>query len=239
MIIHTYLVCVTKLKSFKYQLWCLSLMVLATPLSTSAQESNKFALQQDLQRILEWLPGEYDNHIQVYREAVDKISPELRHRQTHHIFARVNSSHLPGELIYAQQSQHYDRDDIYRQRIYSFDIADEENAIRLTIYTPISPEQLTDCHLQPDALKRLTAENFLLKPGCEVYWTWDGTQFNGYLKENTCNYYSERFGKTVYLNETLILRHDALLLDDRAVDLDGNLVFGVDNKGPTINLKEK
>lgn len=197
------------------------------------------SLTEDLDRILSWLPGEYDNHIQVYQEAVDKLPQEKRHRQTHHIFARIAADYIPGELIYAQQSQHYDRDDIYRQRIYSFDIDSSEKAIRLTIYTPTEPSKLTDCHLQPGKLSALSIEDFILKPGCEVYWKWDGRQFNGYLKKHACNYYSERFGKRVYLNETLTLRADALLLDDRAVDIDGNLVFGVDDKGPTINLKEQ
>ena len=85
----------------------------------------------------------------------------------------------------------------------------------------------------------MSRSDFFLKPGCEVYWKRKGNQFEGYLKENACNYYSKRFGKQVYLNETLILRKDALLLDDKGVDEDGNLVFGVDDKGPTINLKEK
>jgi len=76
------------------------------------------------------------------------------------------------------------------------------------------------------------------KPGCEVYWKKNGDQFEGYLKENACSYYSERFDTRVFLNETLILREDALLLDDRAVDGDGNLVFGVDDKGATVKLKE-
>ena len=72
-----------------------------------------------------------------------------------------------------------------------------------------------------------------------MYWKRNGNQFEGYLKENACSYFSKRFDTQVFLNETLILRKDALLLDDTAVDSEGNLVFGVNDKGPTINLKEK
>jgi len=46
-------------------------------------------LQQDLDTLLSWFPGEYDNHQQVYKEAVDKLPLEKRHRQTHHIFSEV------------------------------------------------------------------------------------------------------------------------------------------------------
>lgn len=197
------------------------------------------SLKQDLIELLSWFPGEYDNHQQVYKEAVLDTPEKMRHRQTHHIFAAVELEYITGQTIYAQQSQHYDLEDIYRQRIYAFEVDEIEQAIRLTIYTPKAPEKLINAHLDNSIFKTLTKEDFFLKPGCEVFWKRRNGQFEGYLKENACNYYSKRFGKQVYLNETLILRKDALLLEDKGVDKAGNLVFGVDDKGPTINLKEK
>lgn len=197
------------------------------------------SLKQDLNELLHWFPGEYDNHQQVYREAVLNTPKEMRHRQTHHIFYPVSLDFIEGHQIYAQQSQHYDLNDIYRQRIYAFNVDEAEQAIRLTIYTPKDPAKLKNVHLNPTLLNELTSNDFILKPGCDVFWKRKADQFEGYLKENACNYFSKRFGKRVYLNETLILRKDALLLDDKGVDKAGNLVFGVDDKGPTINLKEK
>lgn len=203
------------------------------------------SLKQDLEEMLRWFPGEYDNHEQVYTQFVNNVAPEKRQRQTHHIFHRVGLDFIPGKTIYAQQSQHYDRDDIYRQRIYAFTVDENEQAIRLTIYTPKNTQALVDAHLDPTKFNNLTMEDFFLKPGCEVFWKrgprpdkLGEDQFNGYLIENACNYYSERYGKQVYLNETLTLRTDALLLHDRAVDIDGALIFGAADKGPTINLKQ-
>ncbi len=194
-------------------------------------------LEKDLKMLLEWFPGEYDNHRQVYREAVENIPKERRHRQTHHIFHSVALDFIPGRTLYAQQSQHYDLDDLYRQRIYAFEIDETEQAIRLRIYTPKDPSKLKNGHLNPAVFVKLQPEDFFLKPGCDVFWKREGAVFKGYLKENACNYYSDRFETQVYLNETLVLRRDALLLDDMATDADGKLVFGVADKGPTINLK--
>ena len=109
---------------------------------------------------------------------------------------------------------------------------------RLTIYTPKTPADIVDIHLDPQRQAALSAEDFYLKPGCEVYWTRAEDQFEGYLEEKACSYYSTRYETQVYLEETLTLRRDALLLNDRGVDADGNLVFGVDDKGPTVNLKQ-
>ncbi|MEL7269737.1 MAG: chromophore lyase CpcT/CpeT [Bacteroidota bacterium] len=212
-------------------------------ISLWAQQTNsnilEYSLAQDLDTLLTWFPGEYDNHQQVYRESVSDLPKEKRHRQTHHIFTSVQLDFIPGRKLYAQQSQHYDLDDIYRQRIYAFEVDETEQALRLTIYTPKDPSQLKNAHLKPELFQGLSADDFILKPGCEVYWKRNGNQFEGYLKENACSYFSKRFDTQVFLNETLILRKDALLLDDTAVDSEGNLVFGVNDKGPTINLKEK
>ncbi|MEM9532577.1 MAG: chromophore lyase CpcT/CpeT [Pseudomonadota bacterium] len=203
----------------------------------AASAAAENSLESDLATMLAWFPGEYDNHPQVYNEARQGLAPERWHRHTHHIFQPVDVSFVAGPTLYAQQSQHYDRADIYRQRIYAFSIDDAEDAIRLTIYTPRSPETLLDLHLKPALAASLTADDFVLKPGCEVFWKRRGDSFHGFLKTNACSYFSSRYDKQIFLNETLELRQNALLLDDTAVDAEGNVVFGAGDRGPSINTK--
>lgn len=222
----------------KKQVYISALICILFGNGISAQNEHD-RLEKDLKKLLEWFPGEYDNHEQVYKEAVNKLETEKRHRQTHHIFHEVVLDFIPGRTLYAQQSQHYDLNDLYRQRIYAFEIDTIEKAIRLRIYTPKKPGKLKNGHLNPKVFNDLKSDDFFLKPGCDVFWKFEDNTFNGYLKENACNYYSDRFGKQVYLNETLILRKDALLLNDSATDIEGNPVFGVHDKGPTINCKEQ
>jgi len=213
------------------------LALVASTSSASGPGAPDGSLEANLVELMEWFPGEYDNHRQVYRQAVERVPEDLRQRHTNHIFHPLAITGIPQPTLYAQQSQHYDPSDLYRQRIYAFAVDEEERAIRLTIYTPRDPARLTDAHLDPAKVSDLTVDDFYLKPGCEVFWTRGKEQFDGYLKTNACSYFSERFGKRVFLNETLTLRPDALILHDRAVDADGNLVFGSADKGPTINLK--
>ncbi len=194
-------------------------------------------LEEDLNELLSWFPGTYENHEQVYREAIDDLPSSERHRHTHHTFQPVTITGIPGRLLYAQQYQHYDPTDLYRQRIYSFTVNEEEQAIQLTIYTPTDPSRLTDMHLDPTKQAALSVDDFFLKPGCEVFWKRGADQYEGYLKTNACSYYSDRYETEVFLNETLVLRQDALLLDDTAMDGDGNILFGAAGNGPGINLK--
>jgi len=194
-------------------------------------------LEADLEEMLSWFPGEYDNDKQIKDLETKNTPEELMQRHTHHLFQPVNVKFTNHRTLYAQQYQHYNPEDIYRQRIYAFDIDSIEEAIRLTIYTPKDLTAIKDLHLNEAYQNSLSADDFILKPGCEVYWKRVGEEYQGYLKKNACNYFSTRFNKQVYLNETLTLRKDALLLHDKAVDEEGNSVFGSADRGPTINLK--
>ena len=196
------------------------------------------SLDQHLDEMLTWFPGVYDNFEQIESERAADLDTGLRHRHLNHTFYPVAIPGIPGRLLYAQQYQHHDPADLFRQRIYSFEPDAEEDAIRLTIYTPESPGALIDIHLSPDRQAAMDPDDFILKPGCEVYWKRAADQFEGYLKPKACSYYSMRYETQVYLEETLTLRRDALLLNDRGIDGYGNLVFGVDDKGPTLNLKQ-
>ena len=200
-------------------------------------QSETPVLETQLDELLSWFPGTYENHQQVYRQAIDDLPAAQRHRHRHHTFQPVSIAGIPGRQIYAQQYQHYDPQDLYRQRVYSFTVNPAEQAIQLTIYTPKEPARLIDMHLDPAMQAALSVDDFFLKPGCEVFWKKRNGQYEGYLKDGACSYYSERFKTEIFLNETLIMRPDALLLDDSAVDGDGNLIFGAAGNGPSINLK--
>lgn len=213
-------------------------VLLLAACQTDTDPTESASLESDLNELLSWFPGVYDNTQQVSEERSGDLPSELRHRHTNHTFYPVEISGIPGRKLYAQQYQHYDPDDLYRQRIYAFEPDLVEDAVRLTIYTPKDPRALTDLHHRPKTQAALSVDDFILKPGCEVYWKRAEEQFEGYLKPKTCSYYSSRFETQVFLEETLVLRQNALLLNDRAVDATGNLVFGVDDKGPTINLKQ-
>lgn len=210
---------------------------LVSSVAPNRGETIESILDRDFRLMMQWFPGEYDNQEQVYFQGRMNVPEAERHRRTHHIFHRATVEGIPGITFYVQQYQNDDPEDIYRQRIYSFEPDYDEYAIKLTIYTPKDPAALKDAHLDESKLAGLTNDDFTLKPGCEVFWKRSAAQFNGYLKENACSYYSERYKKTVYLNETLVLSEDALWINDSAVDKRGRPVFGSAEKGPTKNNK--
>ncbi|MEO1187974.1 MAG: CpcT/CpeT family chromophore lyase, partial [Pseudomonadota bacterium] len=79
------------------------------------------SLAEDLDEMLAWFPGVYDNFEQIETERESDFAPALRHRHLNHTFYPVEISGIPGRQLYAQQYQHHDPADLYRQRIYSFE----------------------------------------------------------------------------------------------------------------------
>ncbi len=183
-------------------------------------------LKRDFTRMMEWFPGVYDNQEQVYFEDEMGVDESLRHNRIHHIFVPVELENFPGKTFYIQQSQNGDLADIYRQRIYSFSPDFEENAIRLTIYTPKDASGLVDAHVNPEKLEGLDPKDFRTLKGCDVFWKAESNFFHGYMKEGACRVKSQRSGKTLIITDDLQLTQDAIWIRDEASDANGNYVFG-------------
>ena len=187
---------------------------------------NDAILDRDFREMMEMFPGRYDNQEQVYFEEELGVPEGERHERTHHIFHPIKLENFPGETFYVQQYQNDDPADIYRQRIYSFEPDHDENAIRLTIYTPKNADPLVDAHLDPSKLDGLSPEDMIRRPGCDVFWRREVDQFAGYMKESACTFTSSRTNKKIIINDDLHLSKNAIWISDRAVDEDGNYVFG-------------
>lgn len=210
--------------------------VALAPIAVSAQNG---VLDRDFKTMMEWFPGRYDNQEQVYFEENLNAPEEERHERIHHIFFPVALENFPGETFYVQQYQNDDPSDIYRQRIYSFEPDYDENAIRLTIYTPKNPDALIDAHLDPSKLDGLAQQDTVMRPGCEVFWKRQAAQFVGYMKEGACSFVSSRSGKRIIINDDLFLSQDEIWISDRAVDEDGAYVFGNKAGIPHKNRKAR
>ena len=183
-------------------------------------------LKRDFETMMSWFPGIYDNQEQVYFEQEMGVAEELRHERINHIFAPVDLPDFPGRTFYIQQSMNGDPGNIYRQRIYSFEPDFEENAVRLTIYTPKDAKKLVDAHLNPRKLKGLKPDNMTTIPGCEVFWKADAEHFHGYMKPKACSFVSKRSGKKIIITDDLRLTENSIWIRDEAEDADGNYVFG-------------
>jgi len=199
--------------------WLFALALLSTHAFGAAS-----VVAKDLPTFLEWFPGEYDNHEQVWQQKLNGAETVLEH--LHHIFAPVAAPAIGEHVFFVQQYLDGDPDNVYRQRLYRFDIDATEQAIRLTIFSFRDEPKYRDAHLRPATLRGLTDSELVNRPGCEVYWTRVDDFFKGHMKERACSFVSERNGKQIYITDDLRLTPDEIWIRDEAFDADGNRIFG-------------
>ncbi len=205
----------------------------AVAVDTSAQPSE---LDAHLQTLLQWFPGEWDNHEQVWQQTkVEKVADPLE--RIHHVFAPVSAPAIGQHTFFVKQYLDGDPGKVYRQRLYSFSKNPERNALRLDIYAFVDEKAFTDAHLQPQILASMTLQQVRTTEGCEVYWHWHGDHFIGEMDKDACRIDSPRLGKTIIINDTLMLSDTELHISDVARDTAGNVVFGRPAGPPHKNRK--
>ena len=184
-------------------------------------------LDDDLDVMLSWFAGEFDNHQQVIEEQEAETPPEQPHEWIHSIFVPVDLPALGEHVFYVEQYTDGDPAKIYRNRLYTFSINQEEQAVQLTIHSFADPKAVEGAHLDPTKLAGLTSDDVRSISGCEVYWKRVAPdRFIGSIPDGACRVVSQRSGKTLIIDDDLVLTPDEIWIGDRAVDEDGNWVFG-------------
>jgi len=206
---------------------------------TSDKSAAAKILARDFNRMMSWFPGEYDNVEQVYFEDNLNVPEDQRHERIHHIFSPVDLRAFPGTTFYVEQYKNNDPEDVYRQRIYSFEPDIVENAIRLTIYIPKDSKALLGAYKDRSKIEGLTPQAFTLYPGCEVYWRFQLEHYHGTMKPGACRIESERSGKTLIITDDLQLSRSGLWIRDEAVDEAGTYVYGHKARVHHKNLKAR
>jgi hypothetical protein len=189
-------------------------------------ESAKRVLDKDVATIVQWLDGAWDNSEQWHFAREQNVAEELRNPRVHSIFRKVDLPALGENVFYVQQYLNDDPAKIYRQRFYVFAADYAKQAVRLDILTPKDAEAVKDAHLDPSKLAGMTADAVEATPGCEVYWRRNGEHFNGAMVKDACRVVSERLGKTIVINDDLMLSETELWINDQARDEQGGYVFG-------------
>ncbi len=185
------------------------------------------ALQEaDFATFLSWFEGRFDNDAQVLFADEFGVPEDSRHERIHSIFRPVDLPALGDHVFYVEQYSNADPSRIYRQRIYVFEPVFDTGEIRLDILAPREPEALVGAYQDPSRLNGLTREDLIAYPQCAVYWTRRENQFVGETRRGQCRVESRRSGRTLLIEDDLLLTEDMIWIQDRAQTEDGDYVYG-------------
>ena len=188
------------------------------------------SLDENFTLFNQWFVGEYDNHEQVWQQKIDGLKGDQLHEHIHHIFKPVSAPNIGENTYFVKQFIDGDYDKVYRQRLYHFTKNQQEGAIQLTIYRFKDEEKYRYVDRDPAMIASIARDELTTTPGCEVYWTFNGEYFDGFMKEKACHFYSSRSNKTIYITDILRLTESEIWIGDKAHDEHGNKVFGRDEQ---------
>ncbi len=145
------------------------------------------AQDADLDLMMRYVEGRFDNHLQVWQQGEDGVADSLRHAHVHAVFARVEAPTLGDHVVHVQQSLGSDPDRVRRQRLYAFARGEGPDAghVVLTIYA-FPDDAVRDGPLDSALLARLTPETLRPRPGCDMVWTREGDAFRGETRDGAC-----------------------------------------------------
>jgi len=193
--------------------------------------------EKDFRIFLSWFEGEFDSGEQVAFADELGIPEDAVPERIHSIFRGADLPAFGEHVFYVEQYLDGDPAKIYRQRLYSFSLDPDEQAIKLVIHIPGDAKALAGAHRDPSKLAGLAPAATRTMPGCDVFWRRRGDAFLGYMKPGACTFESSRSGKTIVVSDDLYLDDDEIWIFDRAVDTEGQYVYG--NKAGIPNKLKK
>ena len=204
-----------------------ALSVLTSPASAQrAAPGPNDVLDKDFALFLDWFEGRFDNDRQVFFADAFGVPQDARHERIHSIFRPVDLPVFGEHVFYVEQYSNADPTRIYRQRLYVFTPIYETGEIRLDILAPMDAEPLVGAYRDPSKLEGLTPDMMIAYPQCGVYWTRRENQFVGQTRRGECRVESRRSGRTLLIEDDLLLTENAIWIRDRAETEDGEYVYG-------------
>ncbi len=151
--------------------FCLGLLALAPPGVSAAH--GEYDLRAQLVQLMQWWPGEYDNHEQIVRQSGGGLSPptDRPFHRVHSRYERVSGSPLGEHVISVIDYRDDDPNRVLRARTYAISVDKAAGALHVAQFaTPTAG----------------TGDPVPLGPGCDLLLQFVGGQFEGNLVPGAC-----------------------------------------------------
>jgi len=205
---------------------CMTLGLAGGSLAEPRYDQGRQELEWVMQRLIEWLPGEWDSFPQVwYERNVRAPSQDGEHEHWFRTFARIDAPQVGDVVFYGQINVHGPNGPIMAgsQVLYKAVIDERLGAVNIFGQGPLNPGDYEDLHKRP----QLWSEVRMRDPdsiNCDWLWRRDGNQLFGVLQGNTvdkqaygpgtCSFVSKRTDAEFRADAEWVLTPEQLWLYD-------------------------
>lgn len=180
-------------------------------------------LRAELDQLLSWLPGDYDNHEQVHFQSILDIPRDGWNLQVHYLFRRAEAPLLGPEVFFVHLFAVGSERDILGPALATYQLDLDADAIRQTNFRIREPQRVVGSDYST-----LKAGDIQAQVGCDLLWRQQGGKMVGLLESPAaCEHRSGiTEGRPVIRRDRFVLEEDRLWSQLHWTDASGNLVFG-------------
>jgi len=186
-------------------------------------------LQKQLDLLYQLFQGTFDTNRQCQLEKELQKTEESTHDWVWTTFFAVDTPNFGTHVLLARQGFRA-TGQVYRQRLYKFQINPEKNCHENQIYKLKDESLFEKAQDDPSVVANLDPnKDAECMEGCSVFWEYlpQENRFHGSTREGTCRFASKFFpGKTIIATSDIFIGPEELWTLDRGVDTDGNKIYG-------------
>ena len=167
-----------------------SLLFALVSCPAAAQTFSRGELESQLRLMMEWWPGEYDNHEQIVRQSGgglgDPVYAPIFRIHSHYI--RLDLPELGSNVLYVEEFLNNDPGNISRIRVYALSVDEAEQAIKVQLYAfKDGHDHMIGARFDPERLAAIkTSDLRAFSEPCTVFMRFEGAQFSGGMKREAC-----------------------------------------------------
>ncbi len=170
-------------------------------------------LDADLLQLTEWLPGFYDNQVQI---AADRQAGRAPHESLILTVVPVDTEQLgTGHVFYMQEMTAGDSRRVTMQRLLSFSTT--KDGIAETMWTLTDPERWQAAVTTPELFTALQPDDMRPVRGCDLKWKKEGERFTASNDPSRCRTLSRRTGGVESVDMRIQLTPDELAISTQNV----------------------
>ncbi|HZO22246.1 MAG TPA: chromophore lyase CpcT/CpeT [Steroidobacteraceae bacterium] len=201
--------------------WLARGLFLLACLSVAAWGNKGPKPEEELQELLQWFPGHYDNNAQYQADVRQNVQPP--HDALAVDIVPIDAPMIGDHVFYLQESAADDPRRVTAQRIIVFGVVKKD--IVETIWSLAEPRRWRDGQRNPDLFKSLMTQDVHSSKGCSLRWHRSEGKFVGADEPKTCHGASGGTG-LAHIEYRAELGPEEYALAELAFDNSGHLVRG-------------
>ena len=200
----------------------ISLILAISVMLVGCVSTPKTNLSGDLDTIMRWWNGDYNNDVQVKR-LLAQGKPIWRaddsgkggHIEVVSHYRPVTLPQFGDHVIYVEETKHGDPNSMFRQRIYTLAVDSSGGQIRVKLWTFNDKQKYVGAWRDLSKLDRLSPEEMFAFPdGCDLLVSRQGNKFHMPMRGRDC-----AFGER-YFNYQVLLGEDTFWFRDKISSLE-------------------